>query len=133
MASLKKQVLDLMDNSAVTEEEFREVFEALRDLFRHRQAEMGRRAARNFSAGDVVVLTKNIGRRLPSGVVGKIEKINPKYIHVDFGTYGLWRVFGTDLKVAPAGTKFKKNKLEMVSFDKDEDESERRMARAESR
>lgn len=62
-------------------------WDMLRDL-RKRSAQM---AMLDFSVGDEVENVRG-GRRLPVGVLGRVDKIGDRMLSVDFGEFGQWRI-----------------------------------------
>jgi hypothetical protein len=53
-----------------------------------------------------MVKPENGSRRLPAGIVGKVERLGQKNISADFGVYRKWRIPASWLVAAPEGSKF---------------------------
>jgi len=73
-----------MDN-----DQLNQVIEAIKLKRNH----IATQAVRSFMVGDIVGFTGKFGKQ----VSGKIKKINKKYIIIDCGTDGQWRVPGNHL------------------------------------
>ena len=73
-----------MDN-----DQLNQVIEAIKLKRNH----IATQAVRSFMFGDIVGFTGKFGKQ----VSGKIKKINKKYIIIDCGTDGQWRVPGNHL------------------------------------
>jgi len=87
--------------------EMRDAYEFLRFRVKNAQKQKDAEAMGAFSIGDLVVVTEERGsRKLPAGIVGKIERFGLKNVSVDFGAYRKWRVPASWLEFAPAGSTF---------------------------
>ena len=73
-----------MDN-----DQLNQVIEAIKLKRTH----LAKQAVRSFRIGDIVGFTGKRGQQ----VSGKVKKINQKYILIDCGTQGQWRVPGNHL------------------------------------
>ncbi len=72
--------------------------------FKRRRAAQDAVAALNYEPGQLV-RSVNDSRRLPKGAVGKIDRIGPKNLVVDFGVYRAWRIPPSLVEPAPEGAK----------------------------
>ena len=73
-----------MDN-----DQLNEVIEAIKLKRTH----LSKQAVRSFKIGDIVGFTGKRGNQ----VSGKVKKVNLKYVVIDCGTQGQWRVPGNHL------------------------------------
>jgi hypothetical protein len=87
-----------------------EVEEAARFLCDRAKALRRRENAKalvQFEPGDLVVVKGEHGsRKLPAGIVGKVERLGQKNVLVDFGVHRKWRVPALWLEAAPEGVEF---------------------------
>jgi len=115
MKTLTEKVEDLVAKKRYGLEELENAARTLWGLFKQESANIASRAAMDFRHGDLV-LSPRCGRRMPEGVVGKVLRIARMRVLVDFGTFGNWRIMGSQLKRAPKGSKFKKGKLREIDL-----------------
>ena len=73
----------------IDNDQLNQVIEAIKLKRNH----IATQAVRSFMVGDIVGFTGKFGKQ----VSGKIKKINKKYIIIDCGTDGQWRVPGNHL------------------------------------
>lgn len=104
--SLQEKVAGLLTKDVPLDEieaAARFLFSRAKELNRRENA----RALDKFGPGDLVTLLPEQGtRRLPAGIIGKVERLGFKNISVDFGAYRKWRVPASWLIAAPEGAKF---------------------------
>jgi hypothetical protein len=106
MKTLKQEVAELLQRG-YSGEDVEAAAHLLNDEARRLRARACALALVEFRPGDLVtVKAENGSRRLPAGIVGKVERLGQKNVSVDFGAHLKWRVPAFWLQTAPEGSKF---------------------------